>query len=212
MSHGVGAAYDLVAEEYAAAFGDEIVKKHFDQIILRWFASQIPNGETVLELGAGPGEVSGWLAKLGIRCLATDASPRMVACGKRLFPEVSFAVKDFFALSQSDESVHAIVAFYAIVNYPLATIAPMFREVFRILEHGGICVFTFHVFEGEEKMTVRSFLGKEIEEISFYFFQVDEVKLLVESIGFQVVDILVRHPYPGVEYGSKRAYFILGRP
>jgi ubiquinone/menaquinone biosynthesis C-methylase UbiE len=203
--------YDLVAEAYAEAFWDEIDKKHFDRIILRWFAAEIPKGGTVLELGAGPGEVSGWLSRQGVRCLATDASPAMVESGKRRFPQVDFAVEDFFALSHRDASVPAVVAFYAIVNYPLAELSPMFREVLRVLEPGGLFLFTFHVFEGEESIGVRSFLGQDIEELTFHFFKVDEMKALVEGVGFRVLDVLVRHPYPGVEYASKRAYFVARR-
>jgi hypothetical protein len=59
-------AYDLVADEYAAKWWNEFEKKHFDQVILKWFAAQIPKNEVVLEIGSGPGEVTGYLNNLGI--------------------------------------------------------------------------------------------------------------------------------------------------
>jgi len=52
-------AYDLAADDYAAKWWNEFENKHFDRLILNWFASQIPEKEVVLEIGAGPGEVLG---------------------------------------------------------------------------------------------------------------------------------------------------------
>jgi hypothetical protein len=38
---------------------------------------------------------------------------------------------------------------------------------------------------------------------------VDDMKTLVESLGFEVVDVLVRYPYKDVEFQSKRSYFLV---
>jgi ubiquinone/menaquinone biosynthesis C-methylase UbiE len=208
----IRAAYDAVAVPYAARFRDELEKKHFDRILLRWFASQIPEGETVLELGAGPGEISAYLAGLGSRCLATDGSRSMVEQGRRLFPAVTFQVEDFFSLSLVDASVHAVVAYYAFVNYPLAEVEPALREARRVLKPGGLFLFTFHALEAEEQVTLRTFLDTEVEELTFHFFDPGRMRTLVEGMGFRVLDVLVRHPYPDVEYASQRAYFVLRRP
>ena len=205
----VRAAYDAVAEPYAAKFWDEIEKKHFDRIMLAWFASQIAPARRVLEIGTGPGEVSGYLDKLGVRCLGTDASPRMIECARRLFPSGEFQVEDFFRLSFDDESFPAVVAYYAIVNYPLAEVEAIFREVLRVLAPQGLFLFTFHVREAESEITVRSFLDQDIDPLTFYLFRVDEVKELVLRLGFHVVDILERHPYPDVEVATRRSYFVL---
>ena len=205
----VGAAYDAVAEAYAAKFWNEIEKKHFDRIILAWFASQIAPTTRILEIGGGPGEVSGYLDKLGVRCLGTDVSPKMVECARRLFPDGAFQVEDFFRLTFDDESFPAVVAYYAIVNYPLAEVEAIFREVLRVLAPQGLFLFTFHVREAESEITVRSFLDQDIDPLTFYLFRVDEVRELVLRLGFHVVDILERCPYPDVEVATKRSYFVL---
>jgi ubiquinone/menaquinone biosynthesis C-methylase UbiE len=206
------AAYDGVAERYASKFWNELDSKHFDRVMLGWYASQIPPDATVLELGAGPGEVSGYLAKLGVRCVGTDISSAMVERAREIFADAEFEVQDFFALSYPDESFYAAVAYYAIVNYPLVELEPAFRQVYRVLERGGPFLFTFHVFTGEEQTTVRRFLDTDVAEIAFYYFRIDAMRALVERIGLQVIDILERQPYPEVEYASKRAYFLLRKP
>lgn len=208
----IRAAYDAAARTYADHFWDELEKKHFDRIMLRWFASQVPPGETVLELGAGPGEVSAHLAAMGVRCLATDGSTRMIEQARRLFPSLPSQVEDFFALSQPDASFGAVIAYYAIVNYPMGELAPMLREALRVLKRGGLFLFTFHVFEGQEQVTVGSWMDTDVGQLTFHYFEPDRMKALVEEVGFQVVDVLVRFPYPDVEYPSKRAYFLLRKP
>ena len=208
----IAKAYDRAADEYAAAFWDELEKKPFDQMILNWFAAQIPQGETVLEIGAGPGEVSGYLAHLGTKSLGTDISERMIENARKYFPQVQFEVQDFFRLSYEDDTFFEVVGFYAIVNLMPEEVRLVLAEVKRVLKRNGIFLFSFHIYEGEEKTEVGNFLSRDANELTFYYFKVDDVKEMVENAGYQIVDILIRYPYKDVEYPSKRAYFIVRKP
>lgn len=202
-------AYDLVADEYAAKLWNEFEKKHFDQVIFRWFASQIPKNEVVLEIGSGPGEVSGFLDNLGVKCIGTDISAKMIENAKKYFPSIQFEVQDFLDLSYENNSFFSVIAYYAIVNLTIDQIKSAFQEIRRVLKDNGLLLFTFHAFENEEKTDVTDFFGKKDSELTFYYFKVDELKSLVEDLGFEIIDILMRYPYKDVEYQSKRAYFIL---
>jgi len=73
-------------------------------------------------------------------------------------------------------------------------------------------LFSFHIDEGEEKVEVENFFNHEGTALTFYYFNVDDVKAWVESLGFEVIDILIRYPYKSVEYQSKRAYFVVRKP
>jgi ubiquinone/menaquinone biosynthesis C-methylase UbiE len=136
----------------------------------------------------------------------------MIEQGRRLFPAVTFQVEDFFSLCLLDASVQAVVAYYAFVNDPLAEVEPALREARRVLKPGGLFLFTFHALEREEQVTLQTYLDTAVEGLTFHFFDPDRMRTLVEGVGFQVLDVLVRHPYPDVEYASKRAYFVLRRP
>jgi ubiquinone/menaquinone biosynthesis C-methylase UbiE len=205
---GIARAYDLASESYAQKFWNELDSKHFDRLILGWFAGQAPKDQKILEIGCGPGEVSGFLAGLGASCIGTDISPRMIDNARRYFPGVEFQVRDFFSLGFADGSFTRAVAFYAIVNLTQPEVESALREVRRVLAPGGLFLFTFHVQENEDRTEVADFLAPG-NALTFYYFKVDEMKAAVERLGYRVVDILVRHPYPGVEYQSKRAYFIV---
>lgn len=202
-------AYDLVADDYAAKLWNEFEKKHFDRLILEWFATQIPQKEVVLEIGAGPGEVSGYLANQGVKCVGSDLSSQMVENAKKYFPDIQFEVQDFFNLTYGNESFFGVIAYYAIVNLMLDEIQAAFKEVRRVLKDNGLFLFTFHIFENEAQTDVKNFFNKEGNALTFYYFKVDDMKSLVESLGFQIIDILIRYPYHNVEFGSKRSYFIL---
>jgi ubiquinone/menaquinone biosynthesis C-methylase UbiE len=131
---GIRKAYDGAAADYAEKWWNEFEDKHFDRIILDWFASKIPKGERVLELGAGPGEVSGYLAERGVSCLGTDYSGEMVRNGKKFYPAIAFEVQDFLALTYPNDSFFALAAFYAIVNLGLDDVARMLGEFKRVMK------------------------------------------------------------------------------
>lgn len=202
-------AYDMAADDYAAIWWNEFENKHFDQIILKWFSSQIPKYETVLEIGSGPGEVSGFLSNLGVKCIGSDISTKMIESAGKYFPGIPFEVQDFFDLTYADKSFSGVIAYYAIVNLTIDQIKLTFQEVKRVLKDHGLFLFTFHVFENEKQKDIHDFFGKKDNNLTFYFFKVEDMKGIVEKLGFEIVDILLRYPYKDIDYPSKKAYFIL---
>jgi ubiquinone/menaquinone biosynthesis C-methylase UbiE len=202
-------AYNLAADNYSEALWNELDKKPFDRILLKWFAANIPEDEIILEIGAGPGEVSGYLNTFGVKCLATDISEKMIANGINYFPQVMFEVQDFYHLTYNDNSFCGVIAFYAIVNLKPTEVGHVFTEVLRVLKPGGIFVFSFHIFEKEEKLDADNFFNQECNKLTFYFHKVDEIKELVKSLSFSIQDIIIRYPYKDAEYQSKRAYFVI---
>lgn len=101
-------------------------------------------GLRVLEVGAGAGQCSRWLAGQGARVLATDVAAGMVARGveldRRTGVRVPALVADARALPLADASVDvAFTSFGAIAFVPDA--ARVHAEVARVLRPGGRWVF-----------------------------------------------------------------------
>jgi ubiquinone/menaquinone biosynthesis C-methylase UbiE len=205
---GIRKAYDRAADAYAEEYWDELDRKPFDRMVLERFAAAIPPGGTILEIGSGPGEVSGYLGRLGAACIGTDASARMIENAKARFPGIRFEVRDFFELGYPDASFDGVVGFYAIVNLALDEVGQALAEARRVLGDGGLLLFSFHIREGEAEREVASFFNQEGNALTFHYFDVEEMRRLALGRGFGIEDIMIRYPYPDVEYPSKRAYFL----
>lgn len=75
--------FDDLAASYDRDFTASAVGRAQRAAVWRRLALSFAAGERVLELGCGTGEDALYLARRGVRVLATDASPAMVAAARR---------------------------------------------------------------------------------------------------------------------------------
>lgn len=195
--------YDTVAREYAEAFSGEHERKPKDREILRRFAEELGDRGPVWDLGCGPGQTASYLKDLGIEVSGLDLSERILEQAKTLHPEIHFRKGNVLDLEFENDSIAGIVAFYAIVHFTEEQVGRAFREVFRVLQPGGIFLFTYHI--GEETIHLEEFLGRKVD-IDFMLFTTDFILSRLRDSGFEKIEVIEREPYPGVEYESRRAY------
>jgi ubiquinone/menaquinone biosynthesis C-methylase UbiE len=201
--------YDRVAEEYAAAFSGEHEKKPKDQEILHRFLQEIGDRKPVWDLGCGPGQTSKYLKNLGIEISGLDLSEKILEQARTIHPKIPFRKGNILELAFENDSIAGVVAFYAIVHFTEEQVRMAFHEVFRVLQPGGLFLFTYHV--GEETIHVDEFFGKKVD-IDFMFFTTDFIFGCVKDSGFEKIEIIEREPYHGVEYESGRAYVFAIKP
>lgn len=201
--------YDSVAKEYAETFSGEHEKKPKDREILRRFVQEIGDRRPVWDLGCGPGQTTRYLKDLGVDISGLDLSEKTLEQARAIHTEIHFQKGNMLELEIDNESIAGVVAFYAIVHFTGEQVAQAFREIFRVLQPGGIFLLTYHI--GEETIHLDEFLGKAID-IDFMFFTSDFISQCLKDRGFEKVEVIERDAYPEVEYESRRAYVFAVKP
>jgi len=201
--------YDAVAKEYADAFFGEHEQKPIDVEMLLRFSKEVGDRQPVWDLGCGPGQTARYLKDLGVQISGLDLSVKILEQARKNYPGIHFQKGDILKLEFENDSIAGIVSFYAIVHFTEDQVAKAFREIFRVLQPGGIFLFTYHI--GNKTIHVEEFLGRKIN-IDFMFFTTEFISNCLEKIGFENLDIIEREPYPEVEYQSRRAYVFALKP
>ena len=201
--------YNAVAREYAETFAAEHEKKPKDQEILRRFSKELGNRRPVWDFGCGPGQTAKYLKNLGVEISGLDLSEKILEQARILHPGIHFRRGNILSLKFENNSIAGIVAFYAIVHFSKEQVGIAFREVFRVLQPGGIFLFTFHI--GEARIHIDAFLGKNVD-VDFMLFTTDFMLSCLRDSGFESTEVIEREPYSGVEYESKRAYVFAIKP
>lgn len=201
--------YDAIAREYAEAFSGEHEKKPKDREILRRFATEIGDRRPVWDFGCGPGQTAQYLRDLGIEISGLDLSENLLEHARALHPGIHFRKGNILDLEFEDDSIAGIVSFYAIVHFTEEQVGTAFREVFRVLQPGGLFLCTFHI--GRETIHIDQFLGRNVA-IDFMLFTPGFILSVLKNSGFEKIEIIEREPYAGVEYESRRAYVFAVKP
>lgn len=201
--------YDTVAREYSETFSGEHEKKPKDQEILHRFLQEIGDRRPVWDFGCGPGQTARYLKNLGIEISGLDLSEKILEQARTIHPEIHFRKGNILALEFENDSIAGIVAFYAIVHFTKEQVGIAFREIYRILQPGGIFLLTYHI--GGDTIHLDEFLGKKID-IDFMFFTTDFILSCLKDTGFEKIEIIEREPYQGLEYESRRAYVFAIKP
>lgn len=202
-------AYDIVAKEYADAFYGEHEKKPKDREILHRFSMEIGDRKPVWDFGCGPGQTTQYLKELGVDISGLDLSEKLLEQARANHPGIDFRKGNILELECDDNSIGGIVAFYAIIHFTEEQVERAFREIFRVLQPGGLFLFTYHI--GEETISIGEFLGRKID-IEFMFFTTEFISDCLKKIGFEKIETIEREPNPAVEYESRRAYVFAEKP
>ena len=70
-------------------------------------------------------------------------------------------------------------------------------------------LLSFHV--GNEILHVTDFLGKPVS-LDFLFYPTEVIRELLEEVGFEIEEVVVRSAYREVEHPSQRAYVFAKKP
>ena len=207
MSDDVGRSFDAIADAYALAFVDELSRKPFDRELLIRFASGLPTGATVLDIGTGAaGHIGRFLADRGFAVTGVDLSAGVIETARRLNPGMSFVAADFRALPQAESTVDAVVAFYVFIYGTDDDIVRGLSEVRRVLKPGGRLLAAVHgALDDRPRVEVfTDFQGTPVD-IAMRHSSPATFAGLAERAGLRIEALDVRAPYD-FEHASRRIY------
>ncbi len=198
--------YDVVAEDYAKSFADELAAKPFDRALLDAFAGSVTG--PVLDIGCGPaGHITRYLADRGMSIGGVDLSPRGVEVARATHPDLPFTVADLRSLPVAAGSLAGIVAFYSVIHLPRPELPVAFAEFHRVLSPGGALLIAMHGGSGETGAD--DWFDRDVS-VRATLVELPELGRLLTNAGFAIVERHQRDPYLS-EHPTRRIYVLARR-
>jgi SAM-dependent methyltransferase len=208
-ARAVRAAYDTVADDYVAAFADDLDTLPVDRSVLDAVAGRLAGVGSVLDIGCGPGQVGRYLAtRGGLDVVGLDLALRMLRLAGRAAGRGTFVEGDMRTLPFLTDSFAAVIAFYSIHHLARSDLGAVLGEFRRVLSPDGALVVATHLGAGE--VQTDQFLGHQIDTVGGTFYEEEELRGELSRQSFTVERSVRRDPLPH-EYPSERVY-LLARP
>lgn len=175
-------AYASVAALYIGLFGTS-QQVHADDLafIGRHLASR-PG--TVLDLGCGPGHITGYLRSLGVDAMGIDMVPEFIAHAQAAHPSGRYQIGSIENLDVANHSIAGILAWYSLIHLPPQNLDSVLAQFRRAICPAGTLVLG--LFDGDE---VAAFDHKVV---TAYRWPVDEISERLTRAGFTEVERLQR--------------------
>jgi 2-polyprenyl-3-methyl-5-hydroxy-6-metoxy-1,4-benzoquinol methylase len=146
IAEQVQLAYSSVAEVYIDLFGTSQQVHADDLDLIRRHLAGRPG--TVLDLGCGPGHITGYLRSLGVDATGIDMVPEFIAHAKAAHPSGNYQLGSLERLDAADHSVAGILAWYSLIHLPPPELDGVLAEFRRVIAPAGSLVVGF--FDGDE--------------------------------------------------------------
>lgn len=188
--------YTEVSDVYIRMFG-AVAHVHPDD--LRFLERHLGRCDgAVLDVGCGPGHLTGYLTDLGLHATGVDLVPAFIESARANRPDVEFTVSSMSDLDLPAGSLGGILAWYSLIHHEPNTLADVLRTFRTALSDNGTLVVGF--FDGEK---VEPF---EHKVTTAYRWPVDEMSETLSAAGFVEVDRLRR---PGTDQVRSHAALAL---
>ncbi|WP_078433212.1 class I SAM-dependent methyltransferase [Metabacillus halosaccharovorans] len=147
-------------------------------------------GERILDVGCGTGDLMNTFGRLGVSVLGVDQSEPMIVKAKEKYPQLNFEVRDVLELGFKEEfdAVFSNATLHW-VKEPMAALEKMFES----LKVGGRFVAEFGGV-GNVELILNEFRNQcekegypvTSESLPWYFPSIGEYTSLMEKVGFKV--------------------------
>ncbi|MEV5382486.1 methyltransferase domain-containing protein [Streptomyces sp. NPDC052721] len=185
------AFYDTIAENYADHFRDPLAERPLERALLSAYAEQVGPHGTVADLGCGPGDITAYLAGLGLSVFGLDLSDAMIAIARRQHPALRFEQGSMRELSVADGSLAGVVSWYSSIHTPVDELPDLFTEFHRVLGSGGRLLLAFQV--GDVPLRLERPFGHDVA-LDYHRRRPEQMADLLSDAGFTLRSTTVRAP------------------
>jgi ubiquinone/menaquinone biosynthesis C-methylase UbiE len=197
-----------VADDYEAAFADDLERLPLDRAMLRYACDHLPRPAAALDLGCGPASVAGRLLAAGATTVGVDLSAGMLQAARRRHPALAVARSDMRGLPLRDSCMDVVVAYYSIQHVPRSQLTAVLAEIGRVLRPDGLLLVATHLGEGD--VVVDELLGHRVGAIGGALYQRSELLERLQASGFHVEVEQQRGPLRH-EVDTQRIYLVSRR-
>ncbi|MFP4000640.1 MAG: class I SAM-dependent DNA methyltransferase [Thermoplasmata archaeon] len=188
--------YDEIAEEYCKITEEEGDREYQEKMLDRTL-DLLPSKPRIIDLGCGDGRDTDYLRKKGADVVGIDLSKSMIALARKKYSERTFLYSDMRDTVFPDDTFQGAWASTSLSNIPKSQFSAVEKEVYRILEKGGIFCFSFKLGEGE------GFEETLVEGYETYqsYYTLEELKKMMN-----LFDIIDTREHPGKVFDSEFMY------
>ncbi|MDP3767529.1 MAG: methyltransferase domain-containing protein, partial [Dehalococcoidia bacterium] len=197
--------FDTTAQSYAAGYEANTPEGHSFRERKRLTLEMLGDvgGRRVLDIGSGPGVITGELLAGGASVLAVDIAPAMIELLKEKFrhPRLEARLGDIEALDLPDRSCDIAVAL-GVLEY-LDTDEKALGELRRVLRRGGQAVISFpnrwspwrlwnRLLLAVFKLPWRAFqtlTGRQPHPVRHREYSIRNIRRLARQFGFELVEV-----------------------
>jgi SAM-dependent methyltransferase len=191
MTRSVQQAYSLLVEQYVSLFGSVAHVHPGDLGLIGRHLAQASG--PVLDLGCGPGHLTGFLRSVGADVTGIDLVPEFIAHARATHPGLRFEVGSMVDVDRPAGSVAGVLAWFSLIHLDPGQVDGVLATIRRVMAPGGAFVLGF--FDGAE---VEPFDHKVV---TAYRWPVDEMARRLVLAGFVEVERLHR-----AQEGERRPY------
>ena len=173
--------YTARADEYAHHLGSLEATHPADRELIGRWASGV-DGD-ILDVGCGPGHWTAFLHQQGASVRGIDPVERFIEIAQSAHPQVDYRVGSVMELA--DGAANGILAWYSLIHLDPTEMEPALRRCRSALVPGGSLLIGF--FDGP---AVEAFAHAVT---TAHFWPVHELAVLLETVGFSVLETVQRH-------------------
>ncbi|WP_392542248.1 class I SAM-dependent methyltransferase [Oryzobacter telluris] len=153
----VRAAYDAMAQDYAATFPTTEPEAAVDLAMLDHFLRLVreAGGAHVLDAGCGTGRMARYVADRGFAVSGVDLSPGMLAMARRDHPDLDVREGSLTDLPFEDAAFDGVLLWYSLIHLTADELPGALDEAFRVVRPGGAVLTGFQVGDGPSDVGAR---------------------------------------------------------